>query len=79
MCTKLYNIIAKIMKVPISRINDESGPETINGWDSLRVLALLDELEKAYDMKFTLDELENIRTVKDIKSSLNNHRVSLEK
>ncbi len=29
MSEKLYNIISKVFSVPISEINDESGPETI--------------------------------------------------
>ena len=45
MSSKLYNIIAEIMEVPVSEINDESSPETIEKWDSFRGLVLADELE----------------------------------
>jgi acyl carrier protein len=80
MSAELNNIIAKVMKVPVSRVNDECGPETVDHWDSLRVLVLLDEVEKAFNVRFSLDELETIRTVKDIKSSLqHNHGISLGK
>ena len=34
MSEKLYNIISKVFSVPISEINDESNPETIESWDS---------------------------------------------
>ena len=45
MVEKLYEIIAKIMDVPASEINDESSPETIESWDSFNSLLLADELE----------------------------------
>ena len=80
MSAELNSIISKVMKVPVSRVNDECGPETVDGWDSFRVLVLLDEVEKAFNVRFTLDELETIRTLKDIKSSLqHNHGISLGK
>ena len=34
MTNKLYSMIAKIMDVPESDINDQSGPETIANWTS---------------------------------------------
>jgi hypothetical protein len=34
MSKKLYEIVAKIMKVSFSEINDNSGPKTIPSWTS---------------------------------------------
>jgi len=45
MSEKLYNIISKVFSVPISEINDESSPETIESWDSFNGLILVDELK----------------------------------
>ena len=77
MSVKLYDLIARVMQVPISEIDDTSGPETIERWDSFQKLILLDDLETAFEIKFTLDEILSINTVADIKRNLLNHGVLL--
>ena len=44
MSKKLYNLISKVMSVEVFQINDESGPETIESWDSFHGLVLVDEI-----------------------------------
>ena len=66
------------MSVPISEINDKSSPENIEAWDSFNGLVLLDELEISFDVKFSLDEITDVKTVGDIKKHLKNHGVNLD-
>ena len=75
MSEKLYTIISKVFSVPISVINDESGPETIEAWDSFNILILVDELENNFNIKFSVSEIIDIKNVKDIKRHLKNHGV----
>ena len=77
MSEKLYNIISKVFSVPISEINDESSPKTIESWDSFNGLILVDELEGNFNIKFTVSEIIDVKNVKDIKLHLNNHGVDL--
>jgi len=77
MSEKLYNIISKVFSVPISEINDESSPETIESWDSFNGLILVDELESTFNIKFSVSEIIDVKNVKDIKRYLNNHGVNL--
>ena len=77
MSEKLYNIISKVFSVPISEINDESNPETIESWDSFNGLILIDELESSYNVKFSVSEIIDVKNVKDIKKHLKNHGVDL--
>ena len=76
MARKLYEIIAKVLDVPISEINDESNPETIENWDSFNGLVLVDELEDEYKIKFGLNEIVESNSVKDIKKYLKIHGVN---
>jgi len=76
MSTNLLSIIATVMEVDASQINDESGPETIENWDSFRGLVLFEELETKFGVKFTLNELLNIKKIKDIKNILSVHGAS---
>ena len=79
MSEELYNIISKVFSIPISEINDESNPETIESWDSFNGLILVDELESNYNVKFSVSEIVDVKNVKDIKKYLKNHGVDLNK
>lgn len=49
------------MEVQVTDMDDESGPETIENWDSFRGLVLFEELERTFEVKFTLNELLKIK------------------
>ncbi len=72
MSQKLYQIISKVMKIDISVITDELGPETIENWTSFNGYVLLHELETGFDVKFTIDEAMDVATITDIKKHLKN-------
>lgn len=77
MSDNLLDIVANVMEVQASQIDDESGPETIENWDSFRGLILFEELESKFNVKFTLNELLNIKKIKDIKNILSVRGASL--
>ena len=77
MTEKLYNLIAKVLNVPVSEINDESTPESIESWTSFNGYVLLYQLETLFNVKFTIDEAMGVKNVADIKRHLKNHGVML--
>jgi acyl carrier protein len=77
MSSNLLDIVANVMEVQVAQIDDESGPETIENWDSFRGLILFEELESKFNVKFTLNELLNIKKIKDIKNILSVRGASL--
>ncbi len=77
MTDKLYQIVSRVFNVPASEVSDNSGEETIDGWDSFNVYVLLDEIESAYGIKFNLDETLEIKKVGDFKKLLQKHGVAL--
>jgi acyl carrier protein len=66
------------MSVPVSRINDESSPETIESWDSFHGLILADELETQFSVKFVLEDLASVKKVADIKKSLAKYGIMID-
>jgi len=78
MSEKLYQVIAKILDVPVEEINDESSPETIETWDSFNSLMLADELESEFNISFELEEIIDSPNVAAIKKHLKNHGVRLD-
>ena len=69
-------IVAKVFSIPESEVNDESSPENIENWDSFNGLVLVDELENHFNVKFTISEITDVKSVADIKRHLKNHNVS---
>ena len=78
MSNELYKIIAKVFSISESEINDESGPENIEAWDSFNGLVLVDELENHFNVKFTISEIIDVKNVSDIKRHLKNYNVDLD-
>ena len=78
MSEKLYNIISKVFSVSITEINDESGPETIESWDSFNGLVLVDHIESNFNVKFTVSEITDVKNISDIKRHLKNHGINVD-
>ena len=66
----LFEIISRVMNIPIEKISDSSGPDSIPDWDSFNMFVLLDEIEKEFDVKFSLEETLEIKTVGDFRKKL---------
>lgn len=77
MTDRVYKIISKVMNIPLSQINDQSGPHNIEKWDSFNGLVLVDSLESEFKVKFTIDEIIDVKNITDIKKHLRNHGVVL--
>jgi acyl carrier protein len=73
--SNLYSIVAKVMDVSPSQVNDQSGPENIERWDSFNGYVLLDDIEMEFGVRFSIDEALDIKNVGDIKRILEKHGV----
>ena len=78
MPSKLYEILSQVFDIDISLINDQSSPETIDSWDSFNGLILVDELENKFNVKFSITEITDVKTIGDIKRHLKNHGINLD-
>lgn len=63
------------MNVTIDTLNDQSGPENIENWDSFNGLVLVDEIENYFNVKFSLEEIIDVKTISDIKRHLKNYNI----
>ena len=46
-----------VFEVPTEQINDESSPDTIESWDSLKHMNLVVALEEEFETEFSNDEI----------------------
>ena len=63
----LFEIISRVMNIPIEKISDSSGPDSIPDWDSFNMFVLLAEIEKEFEVNFSLEETLEIKTVGDFR------------
>ena len=78
MTKKLFEIVSRVMNIPTTEISEISGADSIPEWDSFNMYVLLDEIEKEFSVKFSLEETLEIKTVGDFKKKLEKHGVNLD-
>jgi len=55
-------VFAKVFEMEEEEITDETSPGTVVLWDSLRHLKMIMELESAFHMKLTMQEIRSMVT-----------------
>lgn len=50
---RIIKIISQVMGIPVDRISDDSSPDTIEEWDSLRHMNLILALEEEFGVQFS--------------------------
>jgi acyl carrier protein len=68
---KLQKLLAEFFNKELEEITIDSSNENIEEWDSLEHIKLVLELEEQYNVKFPLDILPQLTSVKSIQSELN--------
>ena len=64
---KLKNIMSIVFELKSNEINDDSSPENIEKWDSLKHMMLIGAIEDEFDIQFTNDEMLELLNYKLIK------------
>ncbi len=72
---KVEEVIAKVLGLDIAKISNGTGPDNTESWDSFNALILVSELEKNFNVKFTIDEVVGVKNVGDIKGVLQKHGI----
>jgi len=68
--SKFKKIVSKVLKIGPNKVNDNASPLNVRSWDSFRGLLLITELEKAYGIKLSMEEVLTIKDVGSIKKIL---------
>ena len=74
MANKLAEQIKKVMsavfEIPVEQIKDDSSPDTIDSWDSLKHMNMVVALEEEFEVEFTEYEIMEMMNYSLIKSIL---------
>lgn len=66
---KTFNsIAASIFNIKEEDINDSLSSKDISDWDSMNYLLFIAELEKNFDVSFTMDEVMNASSIGDLRA-----------
>lgn len=60
---RVYKIVSQVLNVPLGSINDDTSPDTLESWDSLKHINLVLSLEEEFNVQFNDEqtlEMQNI-------------------
>ncbi|MBN1450080.1 MAG: acyl carrier protein [Anaerolineales bacterium] len=75
--TKLNEIIASTLQLPLDAVTDQLTMSEVETWDSLQHMDLIASLEQAFALEFTFEEIVSMKSVAEIKRVLRNKGVSV--
>lgn len=64
------SFVAKRFKISPANISDTLSPKDVPEWDSMNYLLFIADVEKAYNISFSMDEVLGAQTLGDIKKIL---------
>jgi acyl carrier protein len=67
---RVYRLVASVLGVPASTLDDNTSPDTVPTWDSMQHLQLVLALEEEFDVRFEVEEIEAMQRVGVIMSVL---------
>jgi acyl carrier protein len=74
---ELFSLLARVLGLNISEITDKTSPENTESWDSFNALVMVTELENMFNISFTMQEVQAVVCVADIKKALSSHGVEI--
>ena len=68
--TKVREITAQILNVPVEKVLPETAIGDLEEWDSLRHLQIIAAIEKNFGFRFTPDELIDLEDIRGIANEI---------
>lgn len=72
---EVYKILADVLGIDIGSINEKTGPDNVESWDSFNALMLINEFEEKFKISFAMKEVAKVENVGDIINILKKHGV----
>ena len=70
MKNSVFKIISQVMNVPLEQLNEDSSPDTVDNWDSLKHMNLVLALEEEFGVTFSDEEIVELLSVEIIIETL---------
>ena len=63
---RVIDVIASVLRVPPATLNDQSSPDDVPSWDSMKQLQVLLAVEEEFAVQFPADAADTLQTVGSI-------------
>jgi acyl carrier protein len=63
---RVFRIVSQIMGTPVDDIHEDSSPDTISAWDSLKHMRLVLALEEEFSVRFSDQTIVGLLNVSEI-------------
>ena len=73
MDNRLDAIIAEIFEIDPDEISGDLTPESIDSWDSLSHMRLITAIEKAFKIRFSMNEVMSISSISSLRQLVQAH------
>jgi acyl carrier protein len=70
MQAKVLNVVSEVLGVPVDDLTDDSSPENIENWDSLKHMNLVLALEDEFGIRFSDEQIVAMLSVRSIKDAV---------
>jgi acyl carrier protein len=60
---RVFQTVSRVFGVPLAEVSEQSSPETIASWDSLKHMNLIVALEEEFGVSFTDEEIMSLLSV----------------
>ncbi len=67
---KLVQLVAKTLKIDENEVSESTSPNNTQQWDSLTTMILITEIEESFKVTFSVEEMMQLKSVKDIRALL---------
>ena len=67
---RIKNVMSAVFEIPVNQIKENSSPDTIESWDSLKHMNFVVALEEEFEIEFIDDEINEMMNFALIKSVL---------
>ena len=67
---RIKGVMAQIFNVDVNSITEDSSPESIERWDSLKHMQLILAIEDEFDVTFPDDDIPNLLSTRAIEDSV---------
>jgi len=74
---RVFQILSQIMGTPVQNIREDSSPDTIAEWDSLKHMRLVLALEEEFSVRFSDETIVGMLNVSDILKALSDSQPQL--
>jgi acyl carrier protein len=64
------DMVVEHLKIPREKVSDALTPKDVPDWDSMNYLLFIAELEKEYDVSFSMDEVLSSNSLGEIRKLL---------